>query len=202
MERGPARKDTYMALDLEDSRGHPILPRVITHWGDGATALTNRDISGDLSKLDIALSDLRDAIEGTGDKDFTTLETLLATALIRDITKWGGTTLTGRDISADMANIGAKTVTLTHGAAVNVTTATTAVLAANTSRKYALIVNDSDTVMYLAVGASAVLNQGIRLNPGGGSYEMSEKLGNLATGAINGIHGGSGNKVALPTEGV
>jgi len=52
-----------MGLELVDSRGAPILPRVITHWGDGATALTNRDISADLAKLDIALSSLRDSLQ-------------------------------------------------------------------------------------------------------------------------------------------
>ncbi len=104
--------------------------------------------------------------------------------------------------AAALAKVGAPGVTLTHGAGVNVATSTTAVLASNASRKYALIVNDSDAIMYVGVGVDAVLNRGLRLNPNGGSYEMSEKLGNLATGAINAIHGGTGSKVALPTEGV
>jgi hypothetical protein len=91
--------------------------------------------------------------------------------------------------------------TVTHSVAT-VTTATGAALAANVNRKYALLVNDSDTVIYIKIGANAVANQGIRLNANGGSYEMSNALGNLNTGAINAIHAGSGNKTLLVTEGV
>lgn len=78
---------------------------------------------------------------------------------------------------------------------------TTAALAANASRIYALLINDSDEAIYLKLGAAAVLNAGIRLNANGGSYEMSEKLGNLYVGAINGICT-SGSKKLLVTEGV
>ncbi len=84
---------------------------------------------------------------------------------------------------------------------VNSSTASGAVLAANTARRYALIVNDSDTNIYLKVGSAAVANQGIRLNANGGSYEMIAGI-NLMTGAINSIHAGTGNKVLLVTEGV
>ena len=91
--------------------------------------------------------------------------------------------------------------TPTH-TAVNVTTTTGAVLAANASRLYALLVNDSDVAIYIKLGAAAVANQGIRLNADGGWYEMSAMLGNLYTGAINGIHAGTGNKVLMMTEGV
>ncbi len=45
-----------MAAPKTDLAGNPILPRVITHWGDGATALTNRDVSADLARLDVNLS--------------------------------------------------------------------------------------------------------------------------------------------------
>ncbi len=86
--------------------------------------------------------------------------------------------------------------------AVNVTTNTGEVLASNANRLYALLVNDSDTTIYIKLGAAAVVNEGIRLNALGGNYEMSAMLGNLYTGAINGIHGGAGNKVLLVTEGV
>ncbi|MFC1999158.1 hypothetical protein ACFLXE_00180 [Chloroflexota bacterium] len=48
----------------------------ITHWG--GTALTGRDVSTDLSKLDIALSTLRDNLRGASSKDLTTLETAVA----------------------------------------------------------------------------------------------------------------------------
>ncbi len=91
--------------------------------------------------------------------------------------------------------------TPTH-TAVNVTVATGAVLAANVNRLYSLLVNDSDTTIYIGLGAAAVVNQGIRLNANGGSYEMSALHGNLYTGVINGIHSGVGNKVLLTTEGM
>ena len=85
---------------------------------------------------------------------------------------------------------------------VNAATSSGTALASNSNRLYALIINDSDTVVYLALGATAVANTGIRINGGGGAYEMSSYLGNLYTGAINCIHDGSGSKVLLVTEGV
>jgi len=47
--------------------------------------------------------------------------------------------------------------------------------------------------------SSSLLNQGIRLNPNGGSYEMSKENGNLSTDAVNVISGTS-NKNLLVTE--
>lgn len=90
-------------------------------------------------------------------------------------------------------------ITPTHTEA-SVGASTTAVLAANANRKYALIINDSTSVVYLKIGGDAEANKGIRLNASGGSYEMSAALGNLATGAINGISDGAGKNVIV-TEG-
>ena len=90
------------------------------------------------------------------------------------------------------------TITHTHP---TIGSTTTAALAANTSRRYALLENDSDEVIYVKIGAAAVLNQGIRINASGGSYEMSAEIGNLNTGAINAICA-SGSKVLLVVEGV
>ena len=104
------------------------------------------------------------------------------------------------DVTSEPSGSGSYT-TATH-TTLNVTTNTQAALAANANRLYALLVNDSDTTIYIKIAAAAVANQGIRLNANGGSYEISKKLGNLNTGAINAIHGGSGNKVLLITEGV
>uniref|UniRef100_A0A6M3IKX4 Uncharacterized protein n=1 Tax=viral metagenome TaxID=1070528 RepID=A0A6M3IKX4_9ZZZZ len=84
--------------------------------------------------------------------------------------------------------------------AVNVTTASTEVLAANAGRAYALLINDSDTVVYLAIGEAAVANSGIRLAATGGSFEMSRACNNLTGNAVYGIHGGSGNKVICGIE--
>ena len=82
---------------------------------------------------------------------------------------------------------------------VNVTTSSTTIKAANSDRLHLVVVNDSDVVIYLGVGAAAVLNQGIRLNANGGAYEIN--WSNLYTGAIYGIHGGTGNKVVTVFEG-
>ena len=77
---------------------------------------------------------------------------------------------------------------------------TTAALAANSMRIYALFENDSDELIYIKVGVSAVMNQGIRINANGGSYEMSPQLGNLSTLVVNAICS-SGDKVLLVVEG-
>jgi len=84
--------------------------------------------------------------------------------------------------------------------AVSVADSSTTILSANDARKYALIVNDSDTVIYLALGAAASVNSGIRLNANGGAYEINWT--NLYKGAIYGIHGVSGvTKTVTVVEG-
>ncbi len=123
----------------------------------------------------------------------------------------GGNTLTvDGTVTANQGSAGASTwpvaesggayVTPTHSAPT-AGVATGVILAANANRLYALIVNDSDTTVYLALGVAAAANTGIRLNANGGSYEMSKKLGNLYVGAVNGISGVAG-KVVCVTEGV
>lgn len=91
---------------------------------------------------------------------------------------------------------------LTYGTqvGVNVTTASTEVLAANTDRLWVLVINDSDTVIYCKVGAPGILNEPIRLNASGGSFEISQHFGNFTNLAINCIHGGAGDKVLLVIE--
>jgi len=69
---------------------------------------------------------------------------------------------------------------------VDVGVASTVVRATYDARRYLLLVNDSDTVIYVALGGDAVLNQGIRLNADGGWYEMLEGQ-NLYTGPVNAI---------------
>ena len=75
-----------------------------------------------------------------------------------------------------------------------------AVLAANNDRKYALVVNDGAVDVYLKVGATAVANEGIRINANGGSFEMTREAGNLSDLAINGITV-SGTATVVVTEG-
>lgn len=78
---------------------------------------------------------------------------------------------------------------------VSVLATTTILLAANADREYALFINDSDTVIYLAFGVDAVANSGVRLNISGGSYEMSRGAGNLSQAAVNAIAAAEGGKV-------
>jgi hypothetical protein len=91
-------------------------------------------------------------------------------------------------------------VTPTH-TAPSATTTTSALLATNANRRYALLQNIGSVDVFVKIGASAVASQGIRLVSGGGYYEMSGAFGNLMTGAINGITA-SGTATVLVTEGV
>ncbi len=68
---------------------------------------------------------------------------------------------------------------------VAVAAATTVALVANRFRVYAAFVNDSVQTIYLGLGVAAVLNDGIRLNPNGGAYEITGE--NLFLGAVNAI---------------
>lgn len=87
-------------------------------------------------------------------------------------------------LSVDVKRITPTTLTIAHTVATSGVASSTA-LAANASRKYALIVNDSANTIYIFLGATAVLNQGIRLNANGGSYEINST--NLYTGIITTI---------------
>ena len=91
------------------------------------------------------------------------------------------------------------TVAFTH-TAVTVTNASGEALATNASRAWVLLENDSDSAIYCKVGATAVANEGVRLNANGGAWELSPRLGNHTTAAINCIVA-SGSKTLLVTEG-
>jgi hypothetical protein len=87
-------------------------------------------------------------------------------------------------------------------AAEAVGTASTDVLAEDAARCYALLINDSDTDIYLKLdGSAAAVNEGIVVKAEGGYYEMSGAFGNLTTAKITAIHGGSGTKRLLVTSG-
>ena len=78
---------------------------------------------------------------------------------------------------------------------VAVGTSTTGVLAANPGRHDAVFVNDSNKPIYLARGNDAVMNEGIRLNAEGGSYEINQN--NLFLGAINAIADGGAKNLCV-----
>lgn len=79
---------------------------------------------------------------------------------------------------------------------VSVGTSSTQLLSASSGRTYAVIVNDSANVVYIAVdGNPAVVGQGIRLNASGGSYEINSL--NQFVAAINAISGTPGSNVTV-----
>ena len=84
-------------------------------------------------------------------------------------------------------------------AEISVSTGSTAVLSANADRLYALFQNDSDEEIYIYLGATAVMNKGIRLSASGGSYEITSV--NLYTGVVTAICA-TGTKNLLVTQGV
>jgi len=84
---------------------------------------------------------------------------------------------------------------------VTVGVSSVSALPTNAARKYALLINDSDVPIYLKIGSAAVLNQGIRINPNGGGYEMSAAYDNLDTRPIYAISSEAGKKL-LCTEGI
>jgi len=79
--------------------------------------------------------------------------------------------------------------------AVAVGAASTAILAANSYRIGLILTNDSDETIYLALGAVAVMNQGIRLNANGGSWSMDSRA--LWLGAVSGICASGGKNLAI-----
>lgn len=62
-------------------------------------------------------------------------------------------------------------------ASVTVGNTSTAVIAAQARHSGAILTNDSDEAMYLAIGANAEMNKGIRLNANGGSITLNEDMG-------------------------
>lgn len=81
---------------------------------------------------------------------------------------------------------------------VSVGSTSTSVRSANSSRQFAVFVNDSDETIYLSLSDTAVMNEGIRLNAKGGAYVIS--LMNLYIGAVTAICS-SGTKNLTVTEG-
>lgn len=94
------------------------------------------------------------------------------------------------------AGIGDRTPAHTAPTATN---ASGAMLAANTGRKAALLQNIGTVDVFIKLGATAVASQGILLQANGGSFNMSDMMGNLDAAVINGITA-SGSAVVLVTE--
>jgi len=86
-------------------------------------------------------------------------------------------------------------------AAEAVTSSSGVVIASNVRRTYLLIQNDSNVDMYIRFGAAAGVNDGIRIGANGGSFESSLAYGNVDNRAVYAIHGDTGNKNMIITEG-
>jgi len=93
-------------------------------------------------------------------------------------------------------------ITTPTSAPLAVTAVSQLALAANADRLTALFINDGANTIYLMEGAAAVANQGIRLNANGGSYQMSQPIGNLYRGAVYAIAAVAGPTNLLVKEGV
>lgn len=89
-------------------------------------------------------------------------------------------------------------VTGTHAGVGSVSTL---VLAANTDRNFACIINDSDTPIVLNLGSAATVGEGIRLGTAGGERRTEINWLNRFTGAIYGIHEETGTKRVTVAEG-
>jgi len=85
---------------------------------------------------------------------------------------------------------------LTNGVSgsVSVGTGSTQILLADGGRQYALIVNDSDTKMYLSIGSAAVTGKGIPLLANGGAIEITPD--NLMVGTVFAICSAPGKSIS------
>jgi len=68
---------------------------------------------------------------------------------------------------------------------VDVGSSSTAVLSANSTRRFLFLVNDSDENIYVSLGATAVLNEGILLTAGGGALTLD--IASMWLGSITAI---------------
>lgn len=180
----------------------------VTHASDDAVK-TSVEIMDDWDESDRAkvnpIAGQAGVQGGSGTTNALTQRVVLAT----DVALPTGTNAIGKLAANSGVDIGdvdvtslpytaALTMTHTVGSA---TTSSSAMLAANANRKYALLQNIGSVDVYIKIAATAVASQGILLAANGGSFELGQAYGNLATGAINGITA-SGSASVLATEGV
>lgn len=76
-----------------------------------------------------------------------------------------------------------------------VTDTTSEILPANTDRKGAVIVNDSNLTIYLSFEVDAIVGSGIRLNSAGGVFTMDAFT--FTTQAINAIAASGSNNITI-----
>lgn len=86
-------------------------------------------------------------------------------------------------------------LTVSSPTSTSVGVASAQAVASNSSRKGLILTNTSTNTISLGIGATAVLNNGITLNPSGGTFVMDEY--NFTTGAINAIAGGASSNLTI-----
>lgn len=86
---------------------------------------------------------------------------------------------------------------------VSVATGTTSILVAraNQARMKMILINDSDTTIYITRGDFARLNAGIRLNANGGSLvDEPDSLGRIYTGPWSAISSAASKNLCVSEE--
>lgn len=87
-------------------------------------------------------------------------------------------------------------LTVATSSGMIVTTSSSLVTASSTSRSYYVIVNDGSNTVYLQFNdKDATVGSGLRLNAGGGSYEINPD--NLYRGAIRAIASGGSSNITV-----
>ena len=86
------------------------------------------------------------------------------------------------------------TLTASSPTAASVGVASAQAVASNTSRRGLVLVNTSSNTISFGIGATAVLNSGITLTPGG-VWEMGEYT--YSTGAINAIASAAASNLSI-----
>lgn len=95
---------------------------------------------------------------------------------------------------------GGAPVTPPSGRSVSVGTSSTLVAPDRPTRKKISIQNDSDTIIYLVKGSTAIINSSLRLNPDGGSLvDEPDAKGYFYTGAWAAISSAA-SKLLLVSE--
>lgn len=85
--------------------------------------------------------------------------------------------------------------------AVTIGASSVMVARANPRRMRLTIINDSDTIIYLARADFARLNAGLRLNPAGGSImDCPDTLGRIYTGPWSAISSAAGKNLCVSEE--
>ncbi len=110
------------------------------------------------------------------------------------VTPDGNLIVTPRDADDNSINGVTPSMDGQDASGADVTTVSEVVIPANPNRVALVMTNDSDAAIYVALGGSVAVNNGIRLNANGGSETLSKHGPLFTTEAIQAVHGGAGTK--------